>query len=173
MLQIVSKKGVVANMIDSMDKSARVQFVAFVTWRRPRARLVPQIRSRSLGLSAISPKRIHRPSTSAQQGMLLQRINPTKAYKDYIRPIYKVTRLLMMMMSQVQRDRSSFAEPCYVIGDGRLCIFYKARAHCTPIVCARTWYNAHMAEEEHTASLTGGERMADDDAHIHGQVPQV
>ena len=32
---------------------------------------------------------------------------------------------------------------------------------------------AHMAEEEHTASLTGGERMADDDAHIHGQVPQV
>ena len=39
-------------------------------------------------------------------------------------------------------------------------------AHCT-------WYNAHMAEEEHTASLTGGERMADDDAHIHGQVPQV
>ena len=79
----------------------------------------------------------------------------------------------MMMISQVQRDRSSFAEPCYVIGDGRLCIFYKARAHCTPIVCARTWYNAHMAEEEHTASLTGGERMADDDAHIHGQVPQV
>ena len=72
----------------------------------------------------------------------------------------------MMMMSQVQRDRSSFAEPCYVIGDGRLCIFYKARAHCT-------WYNAHMAEEEHTTSLTGGERMADDDAHIHGQVPQV
>ena len=80
MLQIVSKKGVVANMIDSMDKSARVQFVAFVTWRRPRARLVPQIRSRSLGLSAISPKRIHRPSTSAQQGMLLQRINPARAH---------------------------------------------------------------------------------------------
>ena len=79
----------------------------------------------------------------------------------------------MMMMSQVQRDRSSFAEPCYVIGDGRLCIFYKARAHCTTSVSARTWHNAHMAEEEHTASLTGGERMADDDAHIHGQVPQV
>ena len=78
-----------------------------------------------------------------------------------------------MMMSQVQRDRSSFAEPCYVIGDGRLCIFYKACAHCTPIVCARTWQNARMAEEEHTASLTGGEGMADDDAHIHGQVPQV
>ena len=42
---------------------------------------------------------------------------------------------------------------------------------------ARTLHNkclrAHMAEEEHTASLTGGERMADDDAHIHGQVPQV
>ena len=69
----------------------------------------------------------------------------------------------MMRMSQVQGDRSSFAEPCYVIGDGRLCIFYKAR----------TLHNAHMAEEEHTASLTGGERMADDDAHIHGQVPQV
>ena len=74
---------------------------------------------------------------------------------------------LLMMMSQVQRDRSSFAEPCYVIGDGRLCIFYKARTLHTN--CVR----AHMAEEEHTASLTGGERMADDDAHIHGQVPQV
>ena len=163
MLPIMSKKGVVASMIDSMDKSARVQFVAFVTWRRPRARLVPQIRSRSLGLSAISPKRIHRPSTSAQQGRLLQRTNPSTAHTLFIRPIYKVTSLLMMMMSQVQRDRSSFAEPCYVIGDGRLCIFYKAR----------TLHNAHMAEEEHTASLTGGERMADDDAHIHGQVPQV
>ena len=72
-----------------------------------------------------------------------------------------------MRMSQVQRDRSSFAEPCYVIGDGRLCIFYKAPALHNK--CVR----AHMAEEEHTASLTGGERMADDDAHIHGQVPQV
>ena len=41
-------------------------------------------------------------------------------------------------------------------------------------VCAHcTWHNAHMAGEERTASLTGGERMADDDAHIHGQVPQV
>ena len=38
---------------------------------------------------------------------------------------------------------------------------------------AHTLHNAHMAEEEHSASLTGGERMADDDAHIHGQVPQV
>ena len=46
-----------------------------------------------------------------------------------------MTRLLMMMISQVQRDRSSFAEPCYVIGDGRLCIFYKARTHGT----MRTW----------------------------------
>ena len=50
----------------------------------------------------------------------------------------------MMRMSQVQRDRSSFAEPCYVIGDGRLCIFYKARALHTKCVhtahgTMRTW----------------------------------
>ena len=133
MLQIVSKKGVVANMIDSMDKSARVQFVAFVTWRRPRARLVPQIRSRSLGLSAISPKRIHRPSTSATRGAPSK--NQSFEGSHFIRPIYKVTRLLMMRMRQVQRDRSSFAEPCYVIGDGRLCIFYKAHTQCA----MRTW----------------------------------
>ena len=48
-----------------------------------------------------------------------------------------------------------------------VCASFTRRAHYTPIV------RAHMAEEEHTASLTGGERMADDDAHIHGQVPQV
>ena len=133
MLQIVSKKGVVANMIDSMDKSARVQFVAFVTWRRPRAWLVPQIRSRSLGLSAILPKRIHRPSTSATRGAPSK--NQSCEGSHFIR--------LLMMMSQVQRDRSSFAEPCYVIGDGRLCIFYKARTLHTN--CVR----AHMAQCAH------------------------
>ena len=42
-------------------------------------------------------------------------------------------------------------------------------AHTLHTDCVR----AHMAEEERTASLTGGEGMADDDAEIHGQVPQV
>ena len=48
-----------------------------------------------------------------------------------------------MMMSQVQRDRSSFAEPCYVIGDGRLCIFYKARTLHTNCARAHGWRRAH------------------------------
>ena len=171
MLEIVSKKGVVANMIDSMDKSARVQFVAFVTWRRPRARLVPQIRSRSLGLSAISPKRIHRPSTSAQQGRLLQRINPMRAQS------YKTN--LQSDEAADDEDEPSPTRPFFLcrtlLRNWRWASVHLLQgARTAHQVCAHcTWHNAHMAGEERTASLTGGERMADDDAHIHGQVPQV
>ena len=84
---------------------------------------------------------------------------------------------MRLMMIQLHWDRSPFAPPCYVIGDGRVCNpVYVLRWVCSLYVltkcmqCATHW-RSRIYEAQRCLPGGGGEYMGD--AHIHGGMPRV